>query len=155
MKQGQIDIRTTDYREYMADELALMRWVFLGMATLVLLIGVAGILNVSLATVGERIEEFALRRAIGTPRLLLGGMVLAETLIVGLLAAAAAIGSGIVGLRLMSELFGTREPFLADVAFPWQAGVAGVIAGVAAGVLGGLIPAIRASRIPIATVMRA
>ncbi|MQA60982.1 MAG: FtsX-like permease family protein [Actinophytocola sp.] len=138
----------------MADELALMRWVFLGMATLVLLIGVAGILNVSLATVGERIEEFALRRAIGTPRLL-GGMVLAETLIVGLLTAAAAIGSGIVGLRLMSELFGTREPFLADVAFPWQAGVAGVIAGVAAGVLGGLIPAIRASRIPIATVMRA
>lgn len=155
VNQGQINIRTVDYGEYMADELALMRWVFLGMAALVLLIGVAGILNVSLATVGERIEEFALRRAIGTPRLLLGGMVLAETLIVGLLTAAAAIGCGIVGLRLMSELFGTQEPFLANVAFPWQAGVAGVIAGVAAGVLGGLIPAIRASRIPIATVMRA
>jgi putative ABC transport system permease protein len=39
--------------------------------------------------------------------------------------------------------------------FPWQAGVAGVIAGLIAGVLGGLIPAIRAARIPIATVMRA
>lgn len=150
-----IDVRTVDYSLYMADQLELMRWVFLGMAALVLLIGVAGILNVSLATVGERIEEFALRRAVGTPRLLLGGMVLAETLIVGLLTAAAAIGAGIVGLRVISETLGAQERFLADVAFPWEAGVAGVIAGVAAGVLGGLIPAVRASRIPIATVMRA
>jgi putative ABC transport system permease protein len=37
------------------------------MAGLVLLIGVAGILNVGLATVGERIEEFALRRAARIP----------------------------------------------------------------------------------------
>ena len=35
------------------------------------------------------------------------------------------------------------------------AGVAGVVAGLVAGVLGGLIPAVRAARIPIATVMRA
>jgi putative ABC transport system permease protein len=47
------------------------------------------------------------------------------------------------------------QPFLQDMQFPWQAGVAGVIAGLIAGVLGGLIPAIRAARIPIATVMRA
>ena len=44
-----------------------MRWIVLGTAGLVLLIGVAGILNVGLATVGERVEEFALRRAVGTP----------------------------------------------------------------------------------------
>ena len=55
-------------------------------------IGVAGILNVGLATVGERVEEFALRRAVGTPRALLAGIVLAETLITGLLTAALAIG---------------------------------------------------------------
>ncbi len=59
------------------------------MAGLVLLIGVAGILNVGLATVGERIEEFALRRAVGTPRSLLAGIVLAETLLTGLFTAAA------------------------------------------------------------------
>jgi putative ABC transport system permease protein len=44
---------------------------------------------------------------------------------------------------------------LRDLTFPWEAGVAGVIAGLIAGVLGGLIPAVRAARIPIATVMRA
>jgi putative ABC transport system permease protein len=151
----EFQVQPIDSREQMADQLSLLRWIFLGMAALVLLIGVAGILNVGLATVGERIEEFALRRAVGTPRLLLAGIVLAETLLTGLLTAVLAIGTGVVGLKGASWLLGGREPFLANVGFPWQAGVAGVVAGILAGVLGGLIPAVRAARIPIATVMRA
>ncbi len=138
-----------------ASELALIRLVFLAMAGLVLLIGVAGILNVGLATVGERVEEFALRRAVGTSRSLLAGIVLAETLLTGLLTAAAAIGAAAGALKVASMLFGDSQPFLRDIQFPWQAGVAGIIAGLVAGVLGGFIPAIRAARIPIATVMRA
>ncbi|WP_189213449.1 ABC transporter permease [Actinokineospora fastidiosa] len=144
-----------DSEEFVGDQLMLLRLIFLGMAALVLLIGAAGILNVGLATVGERIEEFALRRAVGTPRLLLAGIVLAETMIVGLLTAGAATGVGVLGLEVARRVLGDREPLLAEVAFPWEAGLAGVIAGVAAGVLGGLIPAIRAAKIPIATVMRA
>ncbi len=53
---------------------------------------------------------------------------------------------------------GARNPALQDLAFPWQAGVAGVagiVAGLVAGVLGGFVPALRAARIPIATIMRA
>lgn len=142
-------------RKQMTELLTLMRWVFLGMAALVLLIGVAGVLNVGLATVGERVEEFALRRAVGTPRSLLASIVLAETLITGLFTAALAIGVGVVGLKAVGVVLGGREPFLQNLDFPWQAGVAGVAAGLIAGVLGGFIPAIRAARIPIATVMRA
>ncbi len=141
--------------EDVESQLALMRLIFLGMAGLVLLIGTAGILNVGLATVGERIEEFALRRAVGTPRVLLAGIVLAETLLTGLMTAGAAIGVGALGLRFGASLFAGRFPSLRTIDFPWQAGVAGVIAGLVAGLLGGLIPAIRAARIPIATVMRA
>ncbi|APU16186.1 MULTISPECIES: ABC transporter permease [Actinoalloteichus] len=137
------------------DQLAMMQMVFLGLAALVLLIGIAGILNVGLATVGERIEEFALRRAVGTSRMLLAGIVLAETLLTGLITAAAAIGVGAVGIQAISMIMGGSNPALADLAFPWQAGVSGVVAGLIAGILGGLIPAIRAARIPIATVMRA
>jgi len=135
--------------------LAIMRWIFLGMASLVLLIGVAGILNVGLATVGERVEEFALRRAVGTPRVLLAGIVLAETLFTGLFTAAVAIAAAAGAMKVAVMIIGDQEPILQDLAFPWQAGVAGVIAGLVAGVLGGLIPAIRAAKIPIATVMRA
>jgi putative ABC transport system permease protein len=148
-------VETVDAREQLESELKLLRLVFLAMASLVLLIGVAGILNVGLATVGERVEEFALRRAVGTPRMLLAGIVLAETLLTGLFTAAAAIGLSAAALKAVSALFGDSEPFLRDLQFPWEAGLAGIIAGLAAGVLGGFIPALRAAGIPIATVMRA
>jgi putative ABC transport system permease protein len=155
MGGGELYINKISAEDQMPGEIDMMRWVFLGVSILVLLIGSAGILNVGLATVGERIEEFALRRAVGTPRLLLAGIVLAETLLTGLLTAVAAIGAGVAGLEVASRLFGDREPMLQNVAFPWEAGVAGVAAGLIAGVLGGFVPAARAARIPIATVMRA
>jgi ABC-type antimicrobial peptide transport system permease subunit len=148
-------VRTVNSKKDMEDQLSLMRLVFLAMAGLVLLIGVAGILNVGLATVGERVEEFALRRAVGTPRALLAGIVLAETLITGLLTAALAIGVSALALKAVVAFAGSSQPFLQGMQFPWEAGVAGVIAGLVAGVLGGFIPAIRAAGIPIATVMRA
>ncbi|MEU7475879.1 FtsX-like permease family protein [Lentzea sp. NPDC042327] len=155
MRSDDVRFNEIQSKKRMEKELLIMRLIFLGMAGLVLLIGVAGILNVGLATVGERVEEFALRRAVGMSRMLLAGIVLAETLLTGLLTAALAIGTGAAGLQVGLMLFGSRFPSLADVAFPWEAGVAGVVAGLVAGVLGGLIPAIRAARIPIATVMRA
>jgi putative ABC transport system permease protein len=81
--------------------------------------------------------------------------VLTETLLTGLLTAGAAIGVAALGLRFGDRLLAGRLPFPTTVEFPWQAGVAGVVAGLAAGLLGGLVPAIRAARIRIATVMRA
>jgi len=148
-------LSTVDSRKEQQDELALMRLVFFSMAGLVLLIGVAGILNVGLATVGERVEEFALRRAVGTPRSLLAGIVLAETLLTGLLTAAAAIGLSAAAFKVITTMIGDSQPVLNGVQFPWQAGVAGIIAGLVAGILGGFVPALRAAGIPIATVMRA
>jgi putative ABC transport system permease protein len=146
---------TVNAKKEIEDRLALLNWIFLGLASMVLLIGVAGILNVGMATVGERVEEFALRRAVGTPRSLLAGIVLAETMLTGLFTAAAAIGASTLALRVLARLLSSHTSYLTNLTFPWQAGVAGVIAGLAAGLLGGLIPAIRAARIPIATVMRA
>ena len=148
-------VNTIESRKKVEDQLAMLRVIFFGMAGLVLLIGVAGILNVSLASVGERIEEFALRRAVGTPRLLLGGIVLAETMIIGIFTAGAAVGVTALGMSVGGPILADFHYSFANAVFPWQAAVAGVIAGLVAGVLGGLIPAIRAARIPIATVMRA
>jgi putative ABC transport system permease protein len=151
----QLHMETIDAKKHIAQQLAITQWIFLGMAGLVLLIGVAGILNVGLATVGERVEEFALRRAVGTPRSLLAAIVLAETLITGLLTAAAATGTAILAFRIGGGVLAAHEPALAHLTFPWQAGVAGVVAGLVAGLLGGFVPALRAARIPIATIMRA
>jgi putative ABC transport system permease protein len=153
--EDRLYVNVIESRKQVEQQLAILRVIFFAMAGLVLLIGVAGILNVSLASVGERIEEFALRRAVGTPRLLLGGIVLAETMITGLFTAGAAIGVAALAMRVAAPYLADIHYSLAEGSFPWQAAVAGIIAGVAAGVLGGLIPAIRAARIPIASVMRA
>jgi len=72
-----------------------------------------------------------------------------------LLTAAAAIGASAAALEVVSMLLGDSQPLLHDVQFPWEAGVAGIIAGIVAGILGGFVPALRAAGIPIATVMRA
>lgn len=150
-----IHVDTILVRQQIARELALIRWIFLGVAALVLIIGAAGVLNVGLATVGERVEEFALRRALGTPRLLLAGIVLAETLLTGLLTAVAAVALTAFGMEVGGSFLDARLPHPGGLAFPWQAAVAGIVAGLAAGLLGGLVPAIRAARISIASVMRA
>jgi putative ABC transport system permease protein len=152
---GDVGAETVNSRKEMKDQLNLLRIIFLAMASLVLIIGAAGVLNVGLATVGERVEEFALRRAVGTPRAVLAGIVLAETLLTGLFTAAAAIGVSVAALKAVTIVLGPSQPFLQGVEFPWSAGVSGVIAGLVAGILGGFIPAIRAAGIPIATVMRA
>ena len=75
-------------------------------------------------------------------------------MLTGLFTAAAAIGVSALTLRVLSGLLEGHTSYLTHLTFPWQAGVAGVIAGLVAGLLGGLIPAVRAARIPIATVMR-
>jgi putative ABC transport system permease protein len=151
----ELHANTVNSKKEAESHLALLNWIFLGMASLVLLIGVAGVMNVGLATVGERVEEFALRRAVGTPRSLLAGIVLAETMLTGLFTAAAAIGASSFALKVLSHVLASRTAYLTNLSFPWQAGVAGIVAGIVAGLLGGMIPAIRAARIPIATVMRA
>jgi putative ABC transport system permease protein len=153
--EDRLYVNIIESKKDVESQLRILRAIFFGMAGLVLLIGVAGILNVSLASVGERIEEFALRRAVGTPRLLLAGIVLAETMITGIFTAAVAIGVAAVAVRIGAPYLANIHYSLGSGTFPWQAALAGVIAGVAAGVLGGLIPAIRAARIPIASVMRA
>ncbi|RJQ80287.1 ABC transporter permease [Pseudonocardiaceae bacterium YIM PH 21723] len=154
-KDSDIRFEAQTRKEDVTKRLLILKVIFLGLAGLVLLVGVAGILNVGLATINERVEEFALRRAVGMPRLLLAGIVLAETLLVGLFTAAVAIGVGYAGLEVVGSMAASRLRLSGAPPFPWDAGLAGVIAGLLGGVLGGLIPAIRAARIPIATVMRA
>jgi len=155
MTEDQIHTEPIRSRHAVEQQLLILQWIFLGLASLVLLIGVAGILNVGLATVGERVEEFALRRAVGTPRSLLAGIVLVETMLTGLFTAGLAIGVGALVLTYGGRFLDAWLPYGWDLEFPWQAGAAGVVAGLTAGLLGGLVPAIRAARIPIAAVMRA
>ncbi|WP_338320394.1 ABC transporter permease [Streptomyces lonarensis] len=136
----------------LASTLAMLRGIFFGVGAITLTVGVIGVLNIGLASLRERAEELALRRALGARRSDVAILVLAESVLIGLLGAATAI-AGATGLfhTLVPALWGSAG----NVGFPLSAGFAGLAAGALAGLAGGAVPALRAARLPIATVMRA
>ncbi|WP_435813038.1 ABC transporter permease [Streptomyces tendae] len=146
------EAQRVDTVDDLAATLDTMRTTFLIVGGVTLLVGVIGILNIGLATLSERSEEFALRRSLGATRVDVAVLVLAESMMIGLLGATAASGVG-------WALYKTAVPIFADGvepdAFPLQACIVGLAAGASAGLLGGAFPALRASRLPIAVVMRA
>lgn len=136
----------------LASTLSMLRGIFFGVGAITLTVGVIGVLNIGLASLRERAEELALRRALGARRSDVAVLVLAESVLIGLLGAAAAIACA-------TGLFHTLAPAVwgsaGTVSFPLSAGFAGLAAGALAGLAGGAVPALRAARLPIATVMRA
>ncbi|QNE17531.1 ABC transporter permease [Kribbella qitaiheensis] len=147
------DVARVDRIDSYADQLAILRRIFLGIAALSLLVGCLGILNIGLATARERADELSLRRALGAS--------LADVLLVMLLESQlmAFLGSLTATLGAMLLLPTVVEALQADspvggVSVSLPAVLIGVSASSAAALLGGLYPALRAARTPIARIIR-
>lgn len=147
------EIRRSDLLDDYAEQVRSTGRVFAGIGVLSLLVGSMGILNIGLATVRYRADELSLRRAFGATRVDVAAIMILESLIVALAAAAAAILLSNLALPLVLQRLGPRFE-LASVAVPVEAMVWGVAASVFAALLGSLAPAVRASRIPMSSVMR-
>jgi ABC-type antimicrobial peptide transport system permease subunit len=147
--------RRLDGDESYRDALAAVRLAFLLVAGVALVIGCLGLLNIGLATLGERIEEFALRRATGATRGQIFLIVLTEAVLTSLVAALIAVLIAGFGVPALILAFFSSTPGLTVPAFPFGAAALGIAAAAAAGFIGGLVPAVKASRVQIATVMRA
>ncbi|MGW7406840.1 ABC transporter permease [Streptomyces sp. NPDC054833] len=141
-----------DTVDELAASLNTMRTTFLIVGAVTLLVGVIGILNIGLATLHERAEEFALRRSLGAAQRDIAVLVLAESVMIG------SLGS-VIASAICWALYTTVIPGIAEGvgtgAFPLGACLIGLAVGAGAGLLGGAIPAFRAARLPIAVVMRA
>ncbi len=124
---------------------ALVFGVFAGVALLIAVVGVAGVLAFS---VSARTREFGVRLAIGSePRHLLAG-VLRE----GAVIAAAGIVTGIVGGFILARLVGS---YLANVQLPGVLPLLGAaLLLVAAAIVASLIPAARAARVNVLEALR-
>jgi putative ABC transport system permease protein len=124
---------------------ALVFGVFAGVALLIAVVGVAGVLAFS---VSARTREFGIRLAIGSePRHLLAG-VLRE----GAVIAAAGILTGVVGGFVLARLVGG---YIQEVRLPGVIPIVGAaLLLVAAAVAASLIPAARASRVDVTTALR-
>jgi predicted permease len=118
---------------------------FAGMALLIAVVGVAGVLAFS---VSARTREFGVRLAIGSaPRHLVAG-VLREGVVIAAIGIAAGAAGGYVLASVATGLFSTVEmPGVLPVA-----GAAVVL--IAAATLAALIPAVRASRVDVLQALR-
>lgn len=127
--------------------------VFSAVAALSLIVGALGILNIGLATLKERSDELSLRRSFGATRAEVMLTIVAEGQILALLAAGFALTAGRLAFPVLLDWM-ANGVLVSDVAFPVSAALLGVAASSAAALLGSAAPALRAGKVPIASIMR-
>ena len=111
---------------------------------LAVFIGAVGMLNTMLMSVLERTREIGVLRSLGWRRRQVLGMILKESLVLGLVGGICGIplGLGMGGLIALTEVWGGAiEP-----AYTFQMFVQAIVVAAVAGVIGGLYPAWRATR---------
>ena len=137
-------------------------------ASITLIVGAIGIMNIMLVSVTERTREIGLRKAMGAKRLDILLQFLAEAASIGLMGGilgvliGAAIGKGmalgITGVLHSSLITKISQGMFRDVSWPamisWRAGIIASCVALATGIFFGLYPANKASKLPPADALR-
>lgn len=114
--------------------------VMTAIATISLVVGGIGIMNIMLVNVAERTREIGLRKAIGASNRNILGQFLTESLVVSLAGGLAGYSLGYIAAFTVSR-FVDFTPV-----FTWQIALTALGISVAVGILFGFYPAIRAAR---------
>ncbi|MEO6235475.1 MAG: ABC transporter permease [Vicinamibacterales bacterium] len=138
-----------------ADQTPVVAAVFLVLVGLVLLVACVNVINLIMVRATVRQREIAVRAALGAARMRLIRQMLTESALLALLGgiAGAAVGRACAWLIGRVQLPGDL-PFRFDLQFDWR--VFGYIAAVAlgSGIGVGLLPALRASKADLTSVLR-
>jgi putative ABC transport system permease protein len=172
--QGKINTLVADLRQrFPIKETAGLRWrvepmhadltadvrpvilALMGAVGFVLLIACANVANLLLVRASARERELAVRAALGGTRWRLLRQVMLESLVIAGGGALLGIGLALAGIRLLSALGPRDLPRLDEVSLhPVVLGFT-LLASLIAAVLFGAVPALRASRVNVADVLRA
>jgi putative ABC transport system permease protein len=172
--QGQINTLVADLRQrFPIKETAGLRWrvepmhadlvadvkptilALMGAVLFVLLIACSNVANLLLVRASDRERELAVRSALGGSRSVLIRQMLAESLMIAGVGAVVGLGLAWAGVRLLLAIGPENLPRLDDVSLdPVVLGFS-ALAALLSAVVFGMVPAIRASRVDAAEILRA
>lgn len=155
------DIAPTDEGAFMCfdfEELFNMfEYLFLGIKILIwivglgtLLSGVVGVSNIMLVTIKERTREIGVRRALGAKPGLIIRQVMAESLLLTILAGIVGLVLGVAIMAIVAGFVGntpTEDVMFLDPQIGFGAAIAATVIIVMSGLLSGVLPATRAIQI--------
>jgi len=116
--------------------------VMVAIASISLLVGGIGIMNIMLASISGRIREIGIRKAVGAGTGDIFMQILVESLVIAILGGLAGLGASYLFVQLIGSLSPDANPpiitaLAMSVAFAASVGI---------GILAGLFPAFKASR---------
>ena len=118
-------------------------------ASISLLVGGIGVMNIILVSVTERTREIGLKKAIGAKRRRIAWQFLTEAAVLTSLGGLIGVLTGVGMAQIISQVMGT------PVAISVTAGMVAVVFSMAIGVIFGMIPAMKASKLnPIEALRR-
>ena len=126
----------------------------MGAVTFVLLISCANVANLLLVRAAARERELAVRAALGSSRWRLVQQILAESLVIALMAFLTGLGLSWLGIRLLIALGPADLPRLDHVRIDPTVVSFGVVVGILSAVMFSLLPAVRASRPAVMDLVR-
>ena len=129
--------------------------VLLCAVAFLLLVAVANVANLLLVRTEERRHDLAVRAALGASPRVLAGLVMGESLVLGVLGGAFGVGLAYLGVGLLRAILPADLPRRSEIAV--DGAVLGVVAGLSllTTLLFGLAPALRGSMAALGTRLRA
>ena len=133
--------------EYLFLGIKILIWI-VGIGTL--LSGVVGVSNIMLVTIKERTREIGVRRALGAKPAVIIRQVMAESLLLTILAGIVGLVIGVIIMAVVAGFVGnmpSEDVMFLDPQIGFGAAIAATIIIVLSGLLAGVLPAMRAIQI--------
>ena len=131
-----------EWIQQMEDQTRLLSLLLAGIASVSLLVGGIGIMNIMLVSVTERTREIGLRKAIGAKRETILTQFLLESVVMCSVGGALGIATGYFGVLIVAKLMNV-PPTISPQAVAMAFGFSTLI-----GLFFGIYPALRASQLP-------